>query len=276
MSINLMGILLIGLFIVIGFLRGILRIIIAFLALLISALLAKPFSFLTSWLINKIDLIPLALKPLATFIATALLLFIIFLFIGSFIISLREKREEEQGLPPIPIWERVGGAILGGIWGLFLTVLILTGIEIIGNVEDAFLKFSSQTREAQKTDDFFKKDWFKLQKEEKVSGSSFPLLKEKVHDSLFGSLVQKVNPVDEKVIKMIEQLLTVISNPELLEKLRNHPEISHLTENPKFIEVAEDEEIQKALEVSDFFSLLDNPRIAELIKDKELIEEVKK
>lgn len=275
MSINLMGILLIGLFIVIGFLRGILRIIIAFLALLISALLAKPFSFLLSWLINKIDLIPLALKPLATFIATALLLFIIFLFIGSFIISLREKRREGEGLPPIPIWERVGGAILGGLWGLFLTLLILTGIEMIGNVEDAFLKFSSQAQKVQKTDDFFKKDWFKLKKEE-VRSSSFPLLKEKVHDSLFGSLVQKVNPVDEKAVKMIEQLLTVISDPELLEKFRNHPEISNITKNPKFLELTEDEEILKALDSSDIFTLLNNQKIADLMKDKELLTELKR
>lgn len=276
MSINLLGFLLVGFFIVIGFFKGILRIVIAFLALLISALLAKPFSFLLSWLINKIDLIPLALKPPATLIATTLLLFTVFLFIGSFIISLKEKRREERGLPPILIWERIGGAILGGTWGLFLTVLILTGIEMIGNVEEALLKFSSQTQEAKKTDEFFKRDWFKLKKEEKVSGSYLPLLKEKVHDSLFGSLVQRVNPVDEEAIKIIEQLLTVISDPELLENFRNHPEISRFTENPKFLEVAEDEEILKALDSSDIFNLLNNQKIANLMKNKELITELRR
>lgn len=276
MSINLLGILLIGLFIVIGFLRGIFRILIAFISLLLSALLAKPFSFLLSWFINKIDLIPLALKPLATIIATALLFFTIFLFVGSFIISYREKRGEEEGLPPITIWERAGGAIIGGIWGLFIVVLVLTGIEMIGSVEEAFLKISSQTQEVPKTDDFLKKDWFQLKKEKKEIGGSFPLLKEKVQDSLFGSLVQKVNPVDEKTIKTIEQLMTVLSDPELLEEFRSNPEISRLTENPKFINVAGDEEILKALNSSDIFSLLNNQKIADLMKDKELISEIKK
>lgn len=276
MSINLLGILLIGLFIVIGFLRGIFRILFAFISLLLSALLAKPFSFLLSWFINKIDLIPLALKPLATIIATALLFFTIFLFVGSFIISYREKRREEEGLPPITIWERAGGAIVGGIWGLFIVLLVLTGIEMIGSVEEAFLKISSQTQEVPKTDDFLKKDWFQLKKEKKEIGGSFPLLKEKVQDSLFGSLVQKVNPVDEKTIKTIEQLMTVLSDPELLEEFRSNPEISRLTENPKFINVAGDEEILKALNSSDIFSLLNNQKIADLMKDKELISEIKK
>lgn len=276
MSINLLGILLIGLFIVIGFLRGIFRILFAFISLLLSALLAKPFSFLLSWFINKIDLIPLALKPLATIIATALLFFTIFLFVGSFIISYREKRREEEGLPPITIWERAGGAIVGGIWGLFIVLLVLTGIEMIGSVEEAFLKISSQTQEVPKTDDFLKKDWFQLKKEKKEIGGSFPLLKEKVQDSLFGSLVQKVNPVDEKTIKTIEQLMTVLSDPELLEEFRSYPEISRLTENPKFINVAGDDEILKALNSSDIFSLLNNQKIADLMKDKELISEIKK
>lgn len=276
MSINLLGILLIGLFIVIGFLRGIFRILFAFISLLLSALLAKPFSFLLSWFINKIDLIPLALKPLATIIATALLFFTIFLFVGSFIISYREKRIEEEGLPPITIWERAGGAIIGGIWGLFIVLFVLTGIEMIGSVEEAFLKISSQTQEVPKTDDFLKKDWFQLKKKKKEIGGSFPLLKEKVQDSLFGSLVQKVNPVDEKTIKTIEQLLTVLSDHELLEEFRSNPEISRLTENPKFINVAGDEEILKALNSSDIFSLINNQKIADLMKDKELISEIKK
>lgn len=276
MSINLLGILLIGLFIVIGFLRGIFRILFAFISLLLSALLAKPFSFLLSWFINKIDLIPLALKPLATIIATALLFFTIFLFVGLFIISYREKRREEEGLPPITIWERAGGAIIGGIWGLFIVVLVLTGIEMIGSVEEAFLKISSQTQEVPKTDDFLKKDWFQLKKEKEEIGGSFPLLKEKVQDSLFGSLVQKVNPVDEKTIKTIEQFMTVLSDPELLEEFRSYSEISRLTENPKFINVAGDEEIIKALNSSDIFSLLNNQKIADLMKDRELISEIKK
>jgi hypothetical protein len=275
MSLNLIGILLIGVIVVMGYLRGIFRILIAFLSLLLSAILAKPFSFTTSWLINKIDFIPLALKPFATLLATGILLFLIFFFLGSVLVSMREGKREEEGLPRIPFWERVGGALLGGIWGLFLVVIIFTGLEIIGSFEEVSERISAGIK-TNKEDDFLKKDWFDLGRERRSSKGSFGVLKENVQKSLFAPLVKEINPLDEKITKIFENLITVMSDPDLLQQLKNHPEISHLTENPKLIKVAEDEEIKKALDSSDIYALLNNPKIANLTKDKELIDELKK
>ncbi len=276
MSLSLIGILLIGLIVIVGYMRGIFRILIAFLSLLLSAILAKPLSFMLSWLINKIDFIPLALKPFATLLATGILLFLIFLFIGNALISIRERKREEEGVPKIPAWERIGGAFLGGIWGIFLVVIIFTGFEIIGNFEEASARISSGIKTRYEKDNFLERDFSDLKRNQKDSKGSFGALREKVQSSLFAPLVKEINPFDERISKIFENLITVISDPDLLQKLREHPEISHLIENPKLIEVAEDEEIKKALDSSDIYGLLNNPKIANLTKDKELIDELKR
>ncbi len=70
---------------------------------------------------------------------------------------------------------------------------------------------------------------------------------------MFGSLIKRVNPFDEKVSEVLENLMIVIIDPLLFEKLADNSEVSCIIQRPKFIAFAADKEIRIALQASKFF-----------------------
>jgi len=276
MGITFIGILLILVMFVLGYYRGILRIIVAFGALLIASLIATPLSFLTRWMVNCIGAVPLALKPIGSILASGILLFLIFQITGEYFIAKREKELNEKELPPMKEFERYGGALFGALWGFLLILLILTGIDIIGSVQETMNKVTilqaqqnlvkkpGETPSEQSTPEI------NAQAEEEP-----PLLRDELKSSIYYVLVKKINPVNEKAQKTLEKLMTVVGDEKLFDRFQNHPVITRLAQNPKIISLSKDEEIGRAIRSSNFKELLNNPRIASLVNDRKIHREFK-
>lgn len=262
MGITLFGVGLILLFLILGYYRGVLRILAVVFSLVIGALFAGHLSFLfRGWLATS-GYVPKALVPLASLVAAGLVVFLALTIVFELILSARQKRRKEEGLPPLQGWERFGGALLGGIWGLALVMIIFSGIDIIGRVEEAMAVPPAESNS---------KDPKKAQPPE----STFSSLRKDLNGSVFGPLVQEVNPIDEKVSKTFHDLTVVIADPVLFEKFQNHPTVAILAQDPRMIEIAQDPEIQGHIQNKEFYDLLDNDKIAALLQDKELFHKLK-
>lgn len=257
MTFTLYGAALILVFALLGYFRGALRIVAAVLSLAAAAPLAMALAPHFTELAASLPHVPKALAPFAAILLAGIIFFIALILIAEILLRVRKRRREERNLPPMEPWERWGGAILGASWGLFLVVLIFVGIDIIGSFESAMTGITTDPKKTA------------------AKPGEFTALKEEVETSIFAPLVQKANPVDEKVARTFQNLTTVISDPALFEKFTNHPTVAKLARHPRLIAVAQDPEIQQLIQQNDFYGLLDNPKIAELLQDKELFLQLK-
>lgn len=259
MTITFISLSFLTLFTVLGYYRGLYRIIAILIALLIAGLLSKPFSPLLTWPIKLLDIVPLALIPLTAQIVIGLIIFLLLSSLFNRILKSNETGREQLNLPKIPYWQKYSGAIIGCTWGGFLLVFTMTGLHLGANIQEALLYKNSQIEIADS------------------SGLSNTLvsIKEQIEESAFGDLVVQLDPVDEKVQEIFEDLSTVLTTPRFHQHFRNHPTISQLAEMPAIQELAQDPTIQYQIQNGQFYDLLDNPKILVLLNNDEIYYELK-
>lgn len=269
MNFSLLGAGLILIFAIAGYFRGMLRILSAFVSLLIAALLARPLSSFFESMVKTLGWIPRSLVPLGALLAAGIAVFLIVFIIAEFLIGRRKRKRLERDLPPMNSWERLGGVVLGGLWGFALTMLLFVGIDAIGQIERTLINASTAT-----TMQTSKPANHPSKKASTIEGQ-FTALKDGVNRSFFGPFVREVTPVDEEVSRTFQDLAVVLGDPDLLEKFETDPAVARFTKDPRFIAVAQDEEIQRDIQNSNFYALLDNEKIAALLNEKDLFQDLK-
>ncbi len=138
----------------------------------------------------------------------------------------------------------------------------MTGIHLIGNVEEALIQTPSSTMEEET-------------EAQTPSEGKFVTAKDHIEASFFGSIVKKIDPVDEKIKEIFQNLTTVVNDPRLYENFKNHPDIERFTADPRILALSTDEQILHQLNEQLYFELLDNPKIASLLNDEAFISELK-
>ncbi|MBI2266194.1 MAG: hypothetical protein HYU64_13635 [Armatimonadetes bacterium] len=280
MAFTFIGVCVILILAIVGYIRGALRILAAFLALALAGILAKPFSFLTLWLVKAMKLFPLVLQQPLAMVTAGLLLFAVVTLVLEHPIKKREEQRKAGGLPVRTRWELMGGAALGALWGTCLVLLVATGIELVASVDqtvqDARKPVAAKTSDGAglpvATEQVQEK---RVVKEQPAVAGPFVSLREELHHSLFGSAAERLNPVDKKALAVLARLTIVTSDPVLTERLQNHPAIVRLISEPKLRALVRDPEIQQAIQAQQFELLLNNPKIAELLNDKDLMQKFK-
>lgn len=263
MGITLLGFIGIVVFAILGYFRGMYRILAAFISFFLAAIFAKTFSFLILWPVSRCGFIPKSLVPLAGQFIAGIILFILFYFVAGCFIRIREQGRVKLKQPRMSDWEHAGGSILGAAWGLFLVVLILTGLHLIGNVEEALVQPISAEGGRTST------------KTKKAPEDNFVTARNQIDKSLFGVIVKKTDPMDVRIKEIFSDLTTVVSDPTLYKEFQNHPDIARFTNDPRIRALSEDKEIQGLLQEKRYFELLDNQKIASLVKDEGLSRELK-
>lgn len=260
MMLTFIGVLVIVLFAVIGYFRGALKILLAFAALLAGAVLGGPLSPIVRGPIENSGYVPRALAPLASHVAMSVALFLLFVIIGELMLKRRADRRELEGLPRMSGAERWAGGALGVAWGMLLVTITYTGLAIIGTVEEAVsMPAQASPRQAEAST---------------ADAGPFTALRGEIESSPFGTLVEAANPVDEKIGRTFRNLVSVVSDPDMAESFRSHPDIARFVDDPRLVALAEDEEIQRHVQASDYYALLDNEKIAALLNDRQLVREL--
>ncbi len=254
------------LFIFIGYRRGILRILALIGALLLAGLAAIPLGALLLPLVQRAGFIPRALMPVAAPLAAGLVVFIVLSGVASWLLSRRELGREAQKLPRSEPWEKLGGAVLGGLWGCTLVVLVVTGLHLLGRVDQELTLATGETQKAEAAESV----------PAAPPRNAYQQFNQQIDASPLASIVQQVNPSEERISKVFGSLAKVTSDPVLLERFRTHPSIARLTDLPQLKAVAQDPEIQGLLQNRQYYALLDDPKLAALLQDKALVEECRK
>lgn len=271
MILNLAGLSAIILFGILGYFRGVFRMVGLFFSFLLAGLLAQPLSGMFKWMLSISQTVPKGLVPLAAILLAGLILFMVFSAITSRFLRNREDGRQQLNLPKISSSERFAGGLMGGVWGLFLLIFTLTGLHFAGSIQETLLASSQK----------YENDSSGVEMSPYGRQSASPLemklaeLMQSIELSAFGDVVQKVDPVDEKVKQTFRDLRHVVTTPELLSDFRNHPAISQFTDNPDIRALSEDSEIRYLLQSGEYYRLLDHPKVAALLSNETLYNELK-
>ncbi len=279
-------------FAALGWFRGFVRLAIAVGALLLAGVLAKPLAFLSSWLMPTLG-VPILLQPVASAVTTGLLLFLIFLIAAA--LKVNKSKEEDR-----PAWDRPAGAVLGGAWGLGLALLVMVGLSVVGRADRAMRQSMAESeirnqarqefiREAQEEVSLYRAGLdrqafeaevmalvaeaernFELDPAELRSRTETGPLDGFLEDlkvSPLDGIVDNASPFNEKAEKTLRDLTIVVSDPVLMDRFKNHPDVRKVMQEPKILEVSEDQEVARMVLAGEYRQLMDHPKLIALAQD---------
>jgi uncharacterized membrane protein required for colicin V production len=286
MQITLFVLIGIAVFGMLGYERGLFKILCAFLSFLLAAALAKPLSLPLAALAAKSHLVPLTLAPLAALLAAGLILFGLLAGCSTLLLNRFEAWRERSDRARVALWERLGGAALGLTWGGFLVALVLTGIHVIGAVEEALdvpaeaapakAGAPASAASARRAPTASGKVRTPVQAPQPPPPDpAFVALKKKIEASAFGAWVKKADPVGDSAAETCRNLTLVVNTPSLYSVFLRHPSITRLTDDPRVRALSEDGQIRQQLSDKRYADLLNNGQIAALLGDRAFLAELK-
>lgn len=256
MGVTLFGLLIILVFVILGYFRGLLRFVAAFAALAVAGLLARVFSLPGQWVAGTFA--PAALVPLAGTLVAGIGIFVVGYFVAERFIVKRERARVEAGEEAREPWEGYLGGFLGGVWGLVLVVLCLTGIDTVTTVQETMEQASA--------------DLEVRRGHEPAAVTVAPgSLGAQVRESIFAGLVRRANPVKEERRKVLHDFTVVMGDDRLFERFRKHPKVAELATTPEVVALAEDAEVQQLVRDQRYGELLNHPKVAGVARDPDLV-----
>ena len=295
--INLVGLIVMALFGILGYFRGALRTLASLAAFFVAGFLAFPLSGIGAALLRPTGLVPRSLLGVAGTVLTGVLVFLIIIIPLDRYLS-RRQTELKALEHEMDIWDRFGGALFGLAWGTCLTVLVLVGLQTAGQTQRAM---RAANAEIEYRADRRQKETLRVQKIAQVTHqpvSRVPNLQIELADvdekmlkpeppsrveewatqiegSVFSPMVRQANPLDRKAEAILRNLAVTVADPALLERFQDHPQVIELMTEPRILALAQDPEIAQAIHQQRYRDLLDNVKLAEAASDKALAAKLK-
>ncbi len=283
-----------------GWMRGAIRVGLALLGFLVAGLLAQPLAPLFGW-VAPVLLVPRLFSHPVNALAAGVAVFLVLSIVGNLLLRKRFQGEDR------PSWDRPFGAVLGGVWGLLIVLLVTTGLATVARADRTMrhaLVESELRREARAE--------FRSQAQQEISYYAHTMSRERVEEEIeamvreaergyrpdpvelaerldsgpleavlkgieaspFEGVVEAVNPVPKSAEQVLSDLMVIASDPVLLDELRSEPSVRALMEEPKIKQISEDPEVVGLILRGHYRELADHPRIWELMEDRKLRERV--
>ncbi len=178
------------------------------------------------------------------------------------------KRTDHQSFAPLRVFYGLGGAVIGLLFGLFLTWLALIGVRVLGTVAETEVLATARKAEAEygaQEDD---------ERRREVSGlvRGLASLKKSMDEGQTGAVVQAIDPLPSRVYTTLTRVALLISDEDCIDRFLAYPGAQVITSHPRMVALASDAEITDQLARGDYFGLLRNPNVLAAANDPELAE----
>ncbi len=274
--INLIGLLLIALFAFSGYKRGLVRMLASLMALAVAGLICQPFSGLGAIFLPSS--VPKVFAPLGGALVAGIFLFLVLDFLIGIPLKKQAKAREEAGEPRVLPWEAYSGLVFGMVWGLGISVLVFSGIAAIGRAQRAVRRSEAMVSYREKHPG----PWGTIMEKDlrqvlqvgppPEQGEAWA---EMVEDSVFAPVVDRVNPLDEKMEKTLTDLSVVCNDPQLFVLFQAHPKVQQFMANPVMISLAQDPQIAESIRAGNYKEVMDHPKISQVAQDPVLRQQLK-
>ena len=106
--------------------------------------------------------------------------------------------------------------------------------------------------------------------------SSLVTMKDSLEMGPIGKAVSATDPLSPDVYEIINQVGAITSDPEVMMRFIEYPDIQKIINNPKIAELLSDPSIMKAGQSQNLIGLMSNPAILAAVQDPAFAEELKK
>jgi hypothetical protein len=255
---TLIGIGMVTLFALRGYIRGFFKEIFSVLSLVLIIVLAKPFGNVAQSLLPLQDL-PEMLHPIIAMTVGSIggyVLIRFFFFLIALKFKLYRKWEGKAKL-----YVKLGGTIIGLTFGTILLMILSWYMLIVGGLATSIIKTPDMVSGMQRL----------IFMPTEMMGIHLAGFKE----SALGKFAEKTNPVPQTITKGVDIISDITQNPEALLNLAEYEPIADLMESESIQNLVENEEIKKMAEQGDIMGLLSHPDVQQLMEDPEIQETLK-
>jgi len=245
-----------------GYKHGLIREITGVLSLIASILLAKPFGIPFLPLLSE-TAIPRALHTMIAMAIGATLAYVLTrislsLLSKHFDHSSDNSKEREKGKGM-----RIGGACIGGAFGVVLVFLLSWYILSVGKISHIMLRNVPEHTASQGIEEG----------QELVSEKDSLLLlpakitaahREGLAQSILGAIAEETNPVPEQVFQGTEIIMEAMQNPASLEKIVEYEPVMELMEMKSVQDLLNNDDIRELAAEGNIMELLKHPAIKEI------------
>jgi hypothetical protein len=232
-----------------GWMNGLLRQILAILAIIGAGFLASLFAgSLSSFLQTRINLSGLVVGLLSVLLVWVIAYNIIIL--GGRILF-KKTRDYDSGL--VRLIFGLGGALIGLVYGLIFFWMITISIRVVGRVAEN--QVAAENARSAPTP-----VWI-------VNAAK---LKNSVELGVGRGLLNAVDPIPRDFYRTLDLCGRIASNPQRIQRALMYPGFEHLLENPKIRRLISDPEILEAVRSGNVFGVISNSKIVALWSDPEI------
>jgi len=106
--------------------------------------------------------------------------------------------------------------------------------------------------------------------------SGLVTMKESLEMGPIGKAVSATDPLSPEVYEIIQQVGAITSDPEVMMRFMQYPDIQHILQNPKIAELISDPAVLQAGQNRNLLGLMSNPALLAAVQDPAFAEELKK
>lgn len=106
--------------------------------------------------------------------------------------------------------------------------------------------------------------------------SSLVTMKDSLEMGPIGKAVSATDPLSPDIYEIIQQVGAITSDPDVMMRFIEYPDIQRIVQNPKIAELLSDPSIIKAGQSQNLLGLMSNPALLSAVQDPAFAEELKK
>ncbi len=173
------------------------------------------------------------------------------------------KKTSQQPIAIVRLGYGTLGALIGGLFGVFLVWIAVLSIRVLGTLAEADVAISSAHRRT-------------TERRLKVDARSRPSakgvrqiaeMKRSLEEGTTGAVVEQVDPIPDRLYAMLGKLGQMFSDEQSMERFMSHPGVRPLAQHPKIVALQEDPVIARDVLSRNYFGLIRNQRIVEAAND---------
>ena len=188
--------------------------------------------------------------------------------------SILFKRTAQHSSGAVRLVYGASGALTGVVFGLFFIWLIVVGIRSVGSIAAAQVQAHPR---ADRPPPVSRADPSRpLENFDADSVAAFiARLKNSVELGTVGDVIKKSDVTPASVYQTLNDVGTVVANPESAQRFLSFPGAIELSQHPKIVALRNDPEIAELIAQGRILELLNHPRLLEAANDPTLVERVK-
>ncbi|MEA3188308.1 MAG: hypothetical protein QOD99_2138 [Chthoniobacter sp.] len=165
------------------------------------------------------------------------------------------RRTNQQSVGLLRLGYGAGGSMIGMVFGFLTVWLVVLGIRLLGTVAETEMIASAPTPR-------------RLQRPALIE--SVAHMKESLEQGTTGAIVNRMDPIPDKVYEIMTKIGRVVSSPKAVDRFMSYPGARHLSQHPKIMALQKDASVSREIQQRNYLALLRSQSLVQTLNDPEV------